>query len=335
MIKFPLVLLYLLGFCNNSIAQTDRFSLEGITSNIEDGTYLYLRDLVSGENIDSALVQNNNFKFTTDLSAPAIFSVLFTKDRKNFKELWLVNKEMTFNSSNGNFKDAIVTGSKNQDLFDKVNNEVHSGITEASPDTISKREIGFIKDHPNSLVSAYLLYGNRVMNQNEIRELFYILSNEVQESSLGKKIAANLKKDIIEPGGKYADFKLPDTDGNLQKLSELTGKLTLLQFWSSTCNGSRMMNSTLNDLYKKYHSKGFNIISISKDEVKENWIAAIDEDNLSWPQLSNLKGWDGEVFKAYGISSTPSNVLINENGIIIGKNIMGNDLEDEIVDHLE
>lgn len=335
MIRFPLLFLCFLGFWSNSFAQNDRFSLEGKTSNIEDGTYLYLRNLVKGGNIDSTLVQNNKFKFTTDLSAPVVFSMLFTKDRKNFKELWLENKPMTFDASNGNFKDAIVTGSNNQYLFEEVNSEVYLANMETSPDSIRKREKEFINDHPNSLVSAFLLYGNRRMNENEVRELYSILSDEVQVSDLGQKIAEKLKKDIIEPGEKYADVILQDTDSNPQKLSELTGHLTLLQFWSSTCNGSRVMNSELKDLYKKYHQNGFNIISISKDEVKENWVAAIQKDSLYWPQLSNLNGWEGEVFKAYGISSTPSNLLINKNGVIIGKNISSNDLENKILDHLK
>lgn len=332
MIKFFLLISFSTCFTLN--AQNANFSLIGKTSNIEDGTYLFLRDLVNRVNIDSVLVQNNSFKISTELDGPA-FTMLFTKDRKNFKELWLENNNMTFDASNVPFNEAVVTGSINQNLIKKVNSEVHLNIVETSPDTVKKREKEFIIEHPGSLVSAYLLYDNRRMTRNEVRELFLSLSDEVQNSSLGQNVAKILAKDLFELGDKYADFTVPNAENEPKQISELTGKLTLLQFWSSTCSGSRAMNSTLNDVYKKYHSKEFNIVSISKDTTKENWIKAINEDNLSWPQLSSLDGWQGEVFSAYGIASTPSNILIDSTGIIVGKNIMSSSLENEIIEHLK
>jgi len=323
--------------CFNSLnlnAQKQEFSLTGKTSNIEDGTYLYLRDLVTGENLDSTLVKNNSFKMTADLQESMIFSMLFTKDRKNFKELWLENNAMTFDASTTSFNDAVITGSINQDLAKKIK-EVHANILELPEDTINKRETNFIKKYPNSLVSAYFIYGNRSMTQQEIKNLFSSLSNDVQKTALGKKIAKKLEKDMPEIGDTYKDFKISNEENIVQNISDLTGELTLIQFWSSSCGFSRQMNSTLNKVYDKYKSEGLNIISISSDTLKDNWISAIKEDNMSWPQLSNLNGWKGEAFEAYGISSTPSNILIDKNGIIIGKNIMDKELENQIIQFLK
>lgn len=327
----------LLILCFNSLninAQNHDFSLTGKTSNIEDGTYLYLRDLVTGKLLDSAQVKNNNFKIKTGLENSMVYAMLFTKDRRNFKELWIDSNTMTFDASNLQFNDAIVKGSKNQDLSTKIKNEVHANIVYLPQDTIKEREIDFIKEYPNSLVSAYFLNGNRRMTQQEIRELYSTLSPEVQKSALGQKIAKSLEKDIPEIGEKYKDFEIPNKENKTQKISELTGDLTLIQFWSSTCAGSRMMNEKLRKIYEDYHSDGLNIISISKDNSKENWIKAINEDNITWPQFSNLNGWDGEVFQAYGVSSTPSNILIDKNGIIIGKNLMSKDLKNKIIENL-
>ncbi len=323
--------------CFNSFnlnAQNQEFSLTGKTSDIEDGTYLYLRDLVTGESIDSALVKNNSFKMTTDLKESMIFSMLFTKDRKNFKELWLEENAMTFDASTTSFIDAVITGSINQELAKKIK-DVHANVVKLPKDTINKRETDFIKKYPNSLVSAYFIYGNRNMTQQETSDLFSSLSNDVQKTALGKKIANKLEKDMPEIGEPYKDFKISNEENELQCISDLTAKLTLIQFWSSSCGFSRQMNSILKKVYDKYHSRGLNIISISKDNLKDNWITAINEDKMSWPQLSNLNGWKGEVFEAYGISSTPSNVLIDKNGIIIGKNLMGNELENQVIQLLE
>jgi peroxiredoxin len=331
----PRVLLIIICFCSlNLNAQQREFTLTGKTSNIEDGTYLFLRDLVTKKFIDSAKVEYNNFTMNPKLEKSMVYSMLFTKDKKNFKELWIEGNKMTLDASNTSFNDAVVEGSKSQDLSKKIRNEVHANIVDLPQDTIKKREINFIKKYPNSLVSAYFLHGNRRMTQQEIKELFSILSTDVRDSALGQKIANFLEKDMPGIGEKYKDFQVPNKKDELQKISNLTGKLTLIQFWSSTCGGSREMNTTLKKVYDEYHSQGLNIISISKDNSKTNWIDAINEDNLSWSQLSNLEGWEGEVFKAYGISSTPSNVLIDENGIIISKNLMSNELENKINQNL-
>ncbi|MGY5847391.1 thioredoxin-like domain-containing protein [Salegentibacter sp. HM20] len=325
------ILLIILCFCSfNLNAQNHQFSLTGKTSTLEDGTYLYLRDLVTGKLIDSAKVENNRFNLDTDLEKSMVFAMLFTQDKKNFTELWIEGNKMTLDASNTGFNNAIIEGSKSQELSKKISSEVHANIVDLPTDTIKKREINFIRQYPNSLVSAYFLNGNRRMSQQEIQELYSTLSTEVRHSAIGERIADFLKKDIPEIGDKYEDFQVPNKNHNLQKISELTGKLTLIQFWSSTCGGSRKMNSTLKKVYNEYHSQGLNIISISNDGSKSSWINAINEDDLSWAQLSNLEGWNGEVFKAYGISSTPSNLLIDENGIIIGKNLMGEGLENKI-----
>ena len=332
MLRFLLIIIYFYSL--NLSAQQNKFSLTGKTSNIEDGTYLFLRDLVTGKFIDSTKVENNNFTMNTKLEESMMYSMLFTKDKKNFKELWIEGSKMTLDASNTNFSDAVVDGSKSQDLSKKIRSEVHANIVDLPQDTIKKREINFIKKYPNSLVSAYFLHGNRRMTHQEIKELYLTLSTDVRDSALGQKIANFLEKDMPGIGEKYKDFQVPNKKAELQKISDLTGKLTLIQFWSSTCEGSLKMNTTLKKVYDKYHSQGLNIISISKDNSKTNWINEINEDNLSWSQLSNLEGWEGEVFKAYGISSTPSNILIDKNGIIISKNLMSNELENKINQNL-
>lgn len=309
----------LLAF-NFMAAQNNDFSLSGKTSNIEDGTYLFIRDMVNGGDIDSTSVQNNTFQFTTKLPEPVLFVMLFTKDRSNFKELWLENSEMTFDASQSDFTDAEVKGSKNQLLAIELK-KIYVDINEISKDTLEARKKRFVQAHPDALVSAYAMYGNRNLEIHELRDLFAKLTPEVQNSSLGKKIRKNLDKDIPQIGDTYADFSVPNTENKSKRISELTGNLTLLQFWGSGCGFSRSMNATLSQVYREYKPKGFEIISISNDIVKENWLTAIEEDHLAWPQLSNLKGWEGEVFQAYGINGTPSNFLIDKEGKIIARNI--------------
>lgn len=329
----------LLFFCfiafHTIYAQHNDFSLLG-KADIEDGTYLYMRDLVNGGEIDSAQVKNNSFRFETELKEPALYVMLFTKDRSKFKELWLENKPMAFDASIGDFKDAQVTGSVNHSLFKKLKEKVWADYQEEDKTIIKQREKNFIKNNPDALVSAFILFSNKLWDQNEIGDAFSSLSEEVRSSSFAqKKIVTYLEKNLPALGENYIDFSIPNSEGEKKKISELTGKVTLLQFWSSTCGPSRTMNVTLSDIYKRYHSEGFKIISISKDTDKGDWLRAIEEDKLSWPQHSNLQGWNGEAFQAYGVSATPTNFLVNDAGIIVAKNLRSEDLEIEIKNYLE
>lgn len=334
MISKKLILLFLVA-CNVSLAQTNGFSLEGKTADIEEGTYLYLRDLVNGGNLDSALVKNNSFSFTTDLPEPTLYVMLFTRDRKNFVELWLEEKSMTFDASISNFKEAEVTGSRNHALFEKYREEFNSD-PDITDETKLRWEKEFIKNNPGALLSAYILYGNERWTQNEISNAYLNFSDEVRDSSLGQRISLYLEKDLPQAGEHYADFSLPNFNNQVVKLSDLKseGKLTLLQFWSSGCGFSREMNHTLTELHNKYNSQGFEIITVSRDTNKQNWFAAIRDDKASWPQLNNLIDSDKQIFQDYGIYSTPSNLLIDGEGIIVARNLRGADLEIKVKEKL-
>ena len=332
--KRILVFFCFIGF-NTIYAQYSNFSLSGQTSNIEDGTNLYFRDLVNGGNIDSTMVINNSFRFNTELIEPTMFVMLFTKDRTNYTELWLENNPMTFDASKVDFKEAKVNGSKNHVLFKKLKEEIWADYQAVDETIMKQRERDFIKSHPDAVVSSYMLFANTLWDQNQIGEFFSSLSAEVRNSSMSqRKVVPYLEKDLPETGENYLDFSITNSVGENKKISELTGKLTLIQFWDSKCPPSRSMNTMLTEVYKKYHSKGFEIIGISKDTNKEDWLQAIMEDKLNWPQMSNLQSWEGEVFKAYAVSSTPSNFLINSQGIIVERNLKGDEIEKQIQEHL-
>lgn len=84
------------------------------------------------------------------------------------------------------------------------------------------------------------------------------------------------------------------------------------------------------ETYNKYHEQGFDVLGVSLDQNKESWIKAIEDDNLTWKHLSDLQGWNNEASKLYGVNSIPSNVLLDSNGIIVAKNLRGDDLVDKV-----
>jgi thiol-disulfide isomerase/thioredoxin len=104
----------------------------------------------------------------------------------------------------------------------------------------------------------------------------------------------------------------------------------LVDFWASWCGPCRVENPRLVKLYNQYKDKGFDILGVSLDGNSEAWQKAVKADRLTWTQVSDLKGWNNTAARAYGIKSIPFNLLLDKDGIIIGKNLRGPDLENKL-----
>jgi thiol-disulfide isomerase/thioredoxin len=136
---------------------------------------------------------------------------------------------------------------------------------------------------------------------------------------------------FLSPGKDALDFSQPKLDGSKLKLSDLKGKVVLLDFWASWCGPCRKENPNVVRLYQKYADKGFTVMSVSLDKEKTPWQEAIKRDNLTWPNhVSDLKGWGSAVGKIYGVGSVPFTLLIDKEGRIIKVNPRGPALEEEL-----
>jgi peroxiredoxin len=133
------------------------------------------------------------------------------------------------------------------------------------------------------------------------------------------------------------DFTQNDTLGVPVSLASFRGKYVLIDFWASWCGPCRVENPNVVKVFQKYRDKGFHIIGISLDRPgqKEKWMKAIHDDNLTWTQLSDLKFWDNEVAKQYGIQAIPQNLLLDPEGRIIAKNVRGDELDTKVGEAIE
>lgn len=113
------------------------------------------------------------------------------------------------------------------------------------------------------------------------------------------------------------------------------GKITIIDFWASWCGPCRQENPNVVAVYNQYHSKGLNIIGVSLDTNPTRWKEAIAKDKLTWTQISNLQGWEDPIAKAYGVEGIPATFLLDENGIIIGKDLRGDQLKAKIASLLK
>ncbi|MBI1315931.1 redoxin domain-containing protein [bacterium] len=141
----------------------------------------------------------------------------------------------------------------------------------------------------------------------------------------------------LEPGAEVADIEMTGTDGRKHRLSELKGKVVLVDFWASWCRPCRQESPFMVALYDKYKGKGLEILSISLDGVQDqpdaagDWIRAIEEDGLKWPlHLSDLQGWSSLAVRTYGFGSIPFTLLVDREGKLIEKGLRGEPLEQAI-----
>ncbi|MEL6864507.1 MAG: TlpA disulfide reductase family protein [Bacteroidota bacterium] len=164
------------------------------------------------------------------------------------------------------------------------------------------------KNHP-----AFTLYGKRFVER-------YRSDNDPAIVALEKKVEQASQFAI---GAVAPDFTLNTPQGEAMSLSDLRGKVVLVDFWASWCGPCRKENPNVKRLYDRYKDKGFDIIGVSLDRKKDSWLKAIEKDALPWHHVSDLKGWSNRVAKQYSVSSIPQTVLLDPEGKIIAHNLRG------------
>ncbi|MDR1860215.1 MAG: AhpC/TSA family protein [Bacteroidales bacterium] len=220
---------------------------------------------------------------------------------------------------------------------------------------IRQTQIDFSKDfvmkHPFSMASVLALYQkfdekNYVIQdlhslkvaatalhnffpQSEHTQALYNNTLQLMREAEAARQSAVLKQLVDEYGENSIDITLPDRDGNDVPLSAFRGKYVLLHFWAAADEGSRIVNPVLAELYQKYHDKGFDIYQVSTDTDRYLWHKAIEDDHLTWTNVGDMKG-SIKATLPYNVKQIPWNYLLDKDGIVIGVNLKGPQLEQKI-----
>jgi len=134
----------------------------------------------------------------------------------------------------------------------------------------------------------------------------------------------------LMPGKKAPEIILDNTDGKQFRLSQLQGKFVLIDFWASWCQPCRNSNPKMKEIYEKYKSKNFEIFAVSLDNVKNEWVRAINQDELPWIHVSDLMGYNSDIAQTYAISAIPTTYLLDREGNVVAKNLNPSQLDKKL-----
>lgn len=191
----------------------------------------------------------------------------------------------------------------------------------------------YLVENPGSFASVLLLRGTFYkLETEELESTLNALDKSVRQlEEYGYMYEIMEKQKDVAIGKHYKDFGLETPEGALLNVSDVhKGNVLLIDFWASWCGPCRRANPEVVEIYTEYHDKGFDILGVSLDNDKASWLKAIEDDKLTWHHISDVKGWECEGSKLYGVPAIPHTVLVDREGIITAKNLHGDELRKAI-----
>ena len=352
-------LLVMIGAFLSACANEGRYTIKGSALGFSDGTELILFELDDNSKSvpkDTLVVQNNLFSATYPYDEDMPLNYLQVEPGRNVV-FFVENQDLSItldkdDASNVQVAGGVVNTAYYDYLaatagFTQQKEALQERIREANQyqDDLLARELNnevkaidelrqnytleFVSENSNSVFGLMLiseLLGSEVINSVQATGYLDALSPKYQEHRMTADIRAQIKaKNANGIGAEALPFEAPTPEGGMLSLEQAMGKYTLIDFWASWCKPCRMENPNVVRAYNKYHERGLNIISVSLDRQgqKDRWLKAIEDDNMDWYHVSNLQFWQEPIARAYGVRSIPQTFLLDENGIVIAKNLRG------------
>lgn len=325
--------------------QGKKYVISGTITGFPDGTPVSFLDDQSGQPIEQTKIKNGKFVIEGKAEEPS-FKVLVFNNQPPVVSFFLENSQIKISGHKDSLPNLQIIGSKSNDeyvAYRKVmmpyaalfaeNAEYNSVMLNGFEEMVTS----FVGSHQKSYVAPIAIIQLLQVSTNVAlaKSLFEQLSPEIRSTDISNYIKHIIDQEmVLGIGTEIQQFAQANELDSVIDITAFRGKYVLIDFWASWCGPCRMENPNVVNAFKKFENKNFTVVGISLDNNKKNWLDAIKMDGLTWTQLSDLKGWQNEVAAKFKITSIPQNILINPQGIIIAKNLRGEELMEKLAKFL-
>lgn len=325
------ILLLLLASCG---AESGRFRIEGRLANMNQAEF-YIYNMDGGSlRLDTIKVVDGRFIYETDLEHQGTFVILYPNfsDQVVFGESGAV-VEMVGDASH--LKDMEVTGTDDNDLMTAW--RIHANTL--SPPEVNKSAVEFIKEHPSSIVSNYLLSRYLVLDDSpdyqQAEELSLLLQKEQPQNGRLlnlSKLLAGLKN--YQEGKKLPDFSATDINGKRVSRESLNGELNVICLWATWNYDSQSILRKLNKLRRDYGSR-LSLLSICLEPSVKDCRRFVERDSMRWSHVCDGRMWESPLVTKLGFSDMPGNLFVDRHGKIVAVDVKNKDIEEKVKSFLK
>jgi peroxiredoxin len=354
------LVLFLMPLC--VFAQKPGFEINGSVTGFPEGAPVKLENANDNSSMGSGKVAAGKFTIKGTVEEPQLCRLTVGSEQPQF--IYVENKKITVSGSKADIQHLKIAGSashqdfmKFQEIFNPLISSLNGTVAsinkaagkpqydalmkvyDSTRAVIQTRIDEFVKSNPKSAVTPFVLFVTANMYDDPmlLEKRYNAMDSVAKNLAIGKNLYSYIQYNKVGAVGTSAlDFTQPDTTGTPVTLSSFHGKYVLVDFWASWCGPCRAENPNVVENFNQFKEKNFTVLGVSLDRPggKDNWLAAIHKDNLTWTHVSDLQFWNNAAAQLYRVNSIPFNMLIDPSGKIIAKNLRGEMLHSKLCEVL-